>query len=424
MKNIAFEAADILLPKQPADMEKWSVVACDQFTSQPEYWQEVKENVGGSRSTYHMILPEAYLLEETDTERMIDGINGNMQRYLADDTFELLADSLIYVERTLPDGKIRHGLMGAVDLEAYNYLPGSQSLIRATEGTVLERIPPRVKIRRHAPLELPHIMLLIDDEEDAVIGSLASKREQFGKVYDFDMMMGGGHIRGYRLDEGAKRAVFQSLEKLADQDAFDQKYGVQDKGVLLFAVGDGNHSLATAKECFEQLKKTMPKEQWENHPARYALVEVVNVHDDALEFEPIHRVVFDVDAEKMMEAMRGYYRVSDERCDGQRIEVVENGKKYSIWIQNPSSNLPVGSLQNFIDAYTKAHGGSCDYIHGEDVVETLCKKPQTIGFLLPGMQKSQLFETVVLDGVLPRKTFSMGHAPDKRYYLECRKITD
>ena len=308
-----------------------------------------------------------------------------------------------------------------VDLEDYSYEKGSQTLIRATEGTVLERIPPRVKVRENASLELPHIMLLIDDEKKEIIEGLTSKVAEDDVVYDFDLMQNGGHIKGYKVPDNLINDIFGGLENLAKKEVFEEKYQVKDKGVLLFSVGDGNHSLATAKACYENLKKVLPKEEYENHPARYALVEIVNLHSDALEFEPIHRVVFGVNPEHMIEELGKYYEIS-ESPEGQRIEYVYNGVDKVIYIKNPKSNLAVGSLQMFIDEYIKENGGKVDYIHGDDVTKELGSKEGNIGFLLPNMKKTDLFKTVILDGALPRKTFSMGHSYDKRYYLEARKI--
>ena len=297
--SIPLKKADILLPKN-ADMTKWAVVACDQYTSEPKYWEEVEKIVGDEPSTLKITLPEIYLEKENVSER-ITKINQEMKKLLNDGFFKVLEDSLIYLERTGADGKVRKGLIGKVDLEDYSYEKGSQTLIRATEGTVLERIPPRVKVRENAELELPHVMLLIDDEKKEIIEDLTNKVEEKDVVYDFDLMQNGGHVKGYKVPDELIDGIFTKMEKLADKDNFEKKYDVQGKGVLLFSVGDGNHSLATAKACYENLKKTMSKEEYENHPARYALVEIVNLHSDALEFEPIHRVVFGVKPEKMIE---------------------------------------------------------------------------------------------------------------------------
>jgi hypothetical protein rflaF_21046 len=418
--NVPFKKANILLPKN-TEMEKWAVVACDQYTSEPEYWKEVENIVGDAPSTLKITLPEIYL-EQDNVQERIANINKEMDHLLSTDFFKTLDNSLIYLERTGADGKVRKGLIGMVDLEDYSYEKGSQSLIRATEGTVLERIPPRVRVRENASLELPHVMLLIDDEKKEIIEGLTDKVTSEDVVYDFDLMQNGGHVKGYKVPENLMDGIFKGLEELADKDNFEAKYNVKDKGVLLFSVGDGNHSLATAKACYENLKKTMSEEEAKNSLARYALVEVVNLHSDALEFEPIHRVVFGVEPAKMIEEFEKYYDVSRTPGEGQKVEYVYEGKNETLYIKNPKSNLAVGSLQMFIDTYIKEHGGKVDYIHGDDVTKELGSKPGNIGFLLPPMAKTELFKTVILDGALPRKTFSMGHSYDKRYYLEARKI--
>lgn len=420
MNNNAFQPGNILLPDR-ADLTKWSVVACDQYTSQPEYWKAVSDFVGDAPSTLHITLPEIYL-EGEDVDARIAGINRTMQQYLDTGILREIAGKYIYVERTQRDGVVRHGLMGVVDLECYDYRKGSQTLIRATEGTVLERIPPRVRVREHAALELPHIMLLIDDAQRTVIEPLCEEKARFETAYDFDLMQDSGSLRGYIVDDAAEKRIDAALQTLADPAAFHQKYQVpEDKGVLLFAVGDGNHSLATAKECYERIKAALPPEKASAHPARYALVELTNVHDAALQFEPIHRVVFDVDPQAMMEELAKYYELSDA---GQAFTCVIGDTKRTVHIKNPPSNLAVGTLQKFIDDYLTHHGGRVDYIHGDDVVEELAHDPKNIGFLLPPMAKEELFPTVILDGALPRKTFSMGHAYDKRFYLEARKIQE
>ena len=412
-----FKSADILIP-QNIDFTKWSVVACDQYTSEPSYWEDVKNAVAGSPSTLNIIYPEVYLEEENGEER-IKSINETMQNYLDNGLFLEILDSLIYVERTQSDGRVRRGVIGALDLEEYDYTKGSQSKIRATEGTIVERIPPRKRVRLGAPLELPHIIMLIDDRERKIVEPLAEKKAQFDKLYDFDLMKNSGHLTGYLIDEGVKQEILSEIEKFADKDAFEKKYGVKDKGVLMFAAGDGNHSLATAKSCWDEIKKGLSEKEQENHPARYALVEVMNIHDDALEFEPIQRVIFDTDPEKLMDALKSYYKTGDS---GQRIDYAYGDKEGSIYIENPSSNLPVGSLQNFLDKYLAENGGRIDYIHGDDVVKKLAKEKNTIGFMVDAMGKNDLFSTVIKDGSLPRKTFSMGEAADKRFYLEAKRI--
>ncbi len=417
--KIPFRAGNILIPKK-TDMTKWSVVACDQYTSEPEYWNEVTKIVGDAPSTLNLTLPEIYL-EESDVNERIKRINENMNKLLAEDFFNELEDSMIYLERTQSDGKVREGLMGIVDLEDYSYEVGSQTLIRATEKTVIERIPPRVKVRENAKLELPHIMILIDDEKKDIIESLKNKVTETDVVYDFDLMKNGGHIKGYKLNGEVINEINTKLENLADKDYFEKKYNVHDKGILLFAMGDGNHSLATAKACYENLKKTMSKEEYLNNPARYALVELVNLHSSALEFEAINRVVFDVDSKKLVEELNKYYTIN-ENGNGQEFELVTSNGVKKLYIENPKSNIAVGSIQMFLDEYLKNNSGKIDYIHGDDVTKELTLKGNNVGFIFKPMKKEELFRTVILDGALPRKTFSMGHSYDKRYYLEARKI--
>lgn len=417
--KVPFKRGNILIPKN-VDMEKWSVVACDQYTSEPEYWKEVQNIVGDAPSTLNLTLPEIYL-EESDVEERIKKINSNMEEYLNNDLFIELKDSMIYLERTQADGKVREGLMGIVDLEDYSYEKGSQTLIRATEKTVIERIPPRVKVRENALLELPHIMILIDDEKKDIIESLKEQVTENDTVYDFELMQNGGHIKGYKLSESSMDEVDSKLERLADKDYFESKYSVTDKGVLLFAMGDGNHSLATAKACYENLKNTMSEEEYLNNPARYALVELVNLHSSALEFEAINRVIFDTDKDKLLEELQKYY-VINKNGNGQKVRVITDSINEDWYIENPKSNIAVGSIQIFLDEYLKDNKGKIDYIHGEDVTTELASKKGNVGFIFDAMEKGDLFKTVILDGALPRKTFSMGHANDKRYYLEARRI--
>ncbi len=396
-----FNKADILLP-ECTDMEKWSVVACDQYTAQPEYWKRVEEFVGDSPSTLNIVYPEAFLSEG---DARIEKINSCMKKYIDSDLFATLNDSLIYIERTVNNGKVRRGVVGSIDLEEYDYSKGSKSAIRATEGTILERIPPRVKIRKNAPLELPHAILLLDDVNDFVLGGIEKKKP----LYDFDLMENGGHIAGWHITGDAADAVVARMNKLA-KTAPDN---------LVLAVGDGNHSLATAKACWEALKPTLSEEEIKDHPARFCLVEVENIHDKALEFEPIHRVVFGKALSQVAEDMKKYYDVCEEACDGaQEMVLVSGDKEPRLWVKNPSSNLNVGTLQKFLDDMKY----EIDYIHGEDVVRQLSNRRDAMGFILPCPQKSELFETVILDGALPRKTFSMGEANEKRVYLEVKKI--
>ena len=417
--NIPFKRGNILLPKN-TDMTKWSVVACDQYTSEPEYWNDVEKIVGDAPSTLKLTLPEIYLEDENVSER-IAKINSNMKALLDEDFFNEYKDSMIYLERTQSDGKIREGLIGVVDLEAYSYEKGAETPIRATERTVIERIPPRVKIRENAPLELPHIMILIDDDKKQIIENLKNKVSEDDIVYDFDLMKNGGHVKGYLLNEETMDEVDKGLKELADKEVFAKKYDVNNKEVLLFAMGDGNHSLATAKACYEKLKETMSEEEYLNNPARYALVELVNLHSPALEFEAINRVIFNTEPEKLLNSLKEYYQINKDG-NGQKIEVITNDVDEKWYIENPKSNIAVGSIQIFLDEYLKNNEGKIDYIHGEETTKNLAKQSGNVGFIFEAMPKNELFKTVILDGSLPRKTFSMGHSYDKRYYLESRKI--
>ncbi len=413
-----FTTADILIPKNE-NMEKWCVVACDQYTSEPSYWSEVESIVGDNPSTLRLTLPEIYL-EDDDVSERIKKINETMSNYLDEGIFKTLENSMIYVERTTLDGRVRKGIIGKIDLEDYDYNKGSETMVRATEKTVIERIPPRMKVRENALIELPHIMLLIDDEKKDIIDSLDKVVTKDEMVYDVDLMQKGGHITGYKLKDENVNDILSKLDALADKNIFEDKYGVSDKGVLLFAVGDGNHSLATAKATYNKLKESNASLDVLNK-ARYALVEVVNLHSDALEFEPIHRVLFDIDTDDFMRELNKYYDINKTKM-GQKIHIITKDIDDDFYIDNPKSNLAVGSIQLFIDEYLGNHKGRVDYIHGDDVTRSLGKKENNIGILLPKMEKNDLFKTVILDGALPRKTFSMGHSYDKRYYLEARKI--
>ena len=417
-----FYPADILLPKN-ADMTKWAVVACDQFTSQPEYWEAVENTVGGAPSALRLILPEAQLHDENVAEH-IAKINATMEEYLRNGVFQEYPGAFFYMERTQADGKTCQGLIGMVDLEEYDFMPGSKKRIRATEGTVLERIPPRVRVREHAAVELPHIILLIDDPAKTVIEPLGTEKETMQPLYDFELQQGGGHLAGWQLTPEQMNAAAKALAALAEPQEMERKYGLSGDS-LLFAVGDGNHSLATAKQCYENLKKVTPEGEWAALPARYALVEVMNNHSDALEFEPIHRVVFGVEPKELLAAFLAYYPGAHEgEGEGHTISYTWAGGRGSITVPHPSTQLAVGTLQNFLDAYLKTHSGEVDYIHGDDVTDDLGAQPGNIGFKLPAMAKEDLFKTVLHDGALPRKTFSMGHAHDKRYYVEARKIKE
>ena len=398
-----------LLPRPDADWTAWACVACDQYTSEPEYWQRVDTLVGHQPSTLRLILPECDL--PAPPER-IDAIHAAMR-----DALNVLhpgvTEGFVLLERTTSTGK-RLGLVCCVDLEQYRY-DGAKTLIRPTEETVASRLPARLAVRNGAPLESSHVMLLLDDPQRTVIEPLYARRDQLSPLYDFDLMQQSGHARGWAVTSDAdKAAIAAALNRLKDALGADP---------LLFAVGDGNHSLATAKACYEEQKKGKTPEEYLALPSRYALVEVVNNHDDALQFEPIHRVLFGVDHKKFMEEFKKFYPNAHEgKGDGHVIEVCWNGHDGFVTVPDPKVQLAVGTLQTFIDEYLKQFGGEVDYIHGDEVTRELGSKEGNMGFLLPAMGKEQLFKTVMADGVLPRKTFSMGHAQDKRYYVEARKI--
>ena len=394
-----FNKADIMLPKE-ADLTRWSVVACDQYTSQPEYWEKAQEYVGDSPSTLNLVYPEAFL---SQGDGRIAEINKTMKSYIESDIFKTYENAFIYIERTLSGGRVRKGIIGAVDLEAYDFHKGVKCPIRATEGTVLERIPPRVKIRQDAPLELPHVMLLIDDAKKSIIENV-KKGE---KLYDFELMANGGHLAGWLVEDT------DELEAKLDEFANNAADG------LVFAVGDGNHSLATAKTCWENIKGTLTKEEQASHPARFCLVEIENIHDEVLEFEPIHRVVFGIEDEKLFtDTLVKELDCTEENRGGQELVLVKGDSRKTLYMNNTSSPISVGTLQKYLDTLSY----EVDYIHGGDVVASLSAKEGAVGFLLPKPEKSSLFETVIKDGALPRKTFSMGEANEKRYYMEAKKI--
>lgn len=407
-----FLPADILLP-QDVDMEKWAVIACDQFTSDAAYWQRVRRKAGDAPSTIHMILPEAELGQENG--QAVNKINTAMRSYLEQGLFQKFAKSYIYVERTLENGMIRKGLVGMVDLESYDYHPGSQSLTRATEQTVLERIPPRKQVRKDAPLEFPHVLMLCDDEKMELIEPVAEAKQGMQVVYDFDLMEDGGHITGYLLSEEEAAAFDARFTRYSE--TFAEKYDGLDGAKVLLAVGDGNHSLATAKSCYEELKQNNPGVDFSSHPARYALVELENIHDPALSFEPIHRILTGVDGRKLLADIQAVCKPG-----GFEVTYVMGAEKGILSLDRDLGELAVAVLQNFLDRWLRENGGKIDYIHGDKDLEDLALQPDALGFLLPPMEKYQLFRGVISGGALPRKTFSMGHAREKRYYLEGRSI--
>jgi len=411
MKKI-FNPADILIPRN-ADMTAWSVVACDQFTSEPEYWARAEALVGDKPSTLRLMLPEAYL-GKPQAEDSTARINAAMRRYLDGGLFWTLENSYVYVERTISDGRVRRGLVGALDLEEYDWSPASASHIRATEGTVEDRLPPRVKVRQDAPLEMPHIMVFIDDADNAVMDAAQGGE----KLYDFDLMLGGGHLAGYRVPDNAR--VDAAVDALSDPAALAAKYGLAGKAPAIFAMGDGNHSLATAKKCWEALKPALTPARRETHPARFALVELVNIHDPAISFEPIHKVLFDTDNRDFIAAAKLYFHGAEG--EGHVIRLLAGGAEATLSLAGFSIGELIGECERFCQRYLKINGGRIDYVHGDGEAASLASGLGCAGILLPRMEKSELFPSVIQTGPFPKKSFSIGLGPDKRYYLECRKI--
>lgn len=408
-----FMSAEILLPKE-CYLDHWPVIACDQFTSDPAYWERVRQYAQDVPSAMHLILPEAELGADDEAQR-VEKIHGAMQTYLDADVLRTFPDSYIYVERTLQNGMIRPGLIGMVDLEQYDYHHDSTSLIRATEKTVLERIPPRQRVRRGAALELPHVMMLCDDDQLCLIEPISAIRDTLPKLYDLDLTEGGGHISGYLVSGDVAKEFDRRLELYAQK--LDEKYPDLDGAKVLLAVGDGNHSLATAKSCYEEMKLANPDADLSQHPARYALVELENIHDPSQQFEPIHRVIVKTDAKKLLMDL-------ETICEpgGYPVTWIMGKEKGTLELKRSLGELDVAVLQNFLDQWLLENAGMIDYIHGEEEVACLADQHNALGLLLQPMGKSQLFRGVIAGGILPRKTFSMGHAREKRYYLEGRKI--
>ncbi len=420
MKNRIFNRTELLLPRDLSQdaLRRWSVVACDQYTSDPAYWEAVESVVGDAPSTRRITYPELFL-SAPDKEERIAAIAAATKDY-RENVLSAYPDAMIYVERAMKNGKCRCGIVGAFDLEAYSYAKDSQTPIRATEGTVLSRIPPRVQIRRDAAVETPHVMILCDDKEQKLF-SAARKAKAAAPIYDFELMQNGGRITGWLITGTLADEIEALAEALGCPETFENKYHAQDKEPLVFPVGDGNHSLATAKACWEEIKAAGADD---THPARYALAELVNLHDEALEFEPIYRVVFGADGETLLADMKAAYpTLAEGRGEGHVFEVVYGGTTRVVTHPNPTAQLPVGTLQTFLDAWLSEHPeAEVDYIHGIDATKKLAQGERAVGFLFDGMEKDDLFRTVIFDGALPRKTFSMGEADEKRYYLECRAI--
>lgn len=407
--------ARILLPDADIDMEKWACLACDQFTSQPEYWHKAQTIVGENASALGLILPEVYL-DEPDVANRIEQVHAQMRRAVSD-YLKRVVNGFIYTERTTESGT-RKGLLAAIDLEAYSYTPGQTPLIRPTEGTVPSRIPPRLAVRRGALLELPHILMLLNDPDRTVLEPLAEKKASLPLLYDTPLMLGGGRVAGWAVEDPA---LVEQLIRLVQ--AFAEKLGPNGAAPIAIAVGDGNHSLATAKAYWEELKTQLPEAELADHPARWALAEIENVYDDAIQMEPIHRVVFGVDTDAFTRALAEYCASRKGCGTPQRFSLVCCGKPDAEFvIEHPEKPLCVGSLEDFLADYLPSHPAArVDYIHGEEAVRELAGQ-NAVGILAPPFYKEDLFRGVYEGGVLPKKTFSMGHATEKRYYLECRQI--
>jgi len=418
-----------MLPKEGTDYFKWAVVACDQYTSEPEYWDKVEEIVGDSPSALRLMLPELYLDGPDEADR-IKAVRAAMDKYLADGTLRKMEPGCMLIKRTA-EGRTRMGLVIATDLEAYDFNKGSTSLTRATEGTVVERIPPRLRIRGDAPIEMPHIIILIDDPGKTVIEPLVDQPREV--IYDTDLMMDGGHITGSFIKEENLGGMQEALSALYDEA--EKKYGAGN--VIFQAMGDGNHSLATAKTAWENIKKTLTPEEIENHPARYALCEIENIHDEGIVFEPIHRVIFAKEGQSGMDMVnkvvsllnesngKAYLADADAEVPAGAFQIpyITGTQRGKIVVEEPSNKLEVGCLQHVLDIMVKENKEcDIDYIHGTDAVEKLSARDGNAGFMLPAMDKFMLFPAVAADGALPRKTFSMGEANEKRYYIETRYI--
>ncbi|NLH89872.1 MAG: DUF1015 domain-containing protein [Treponema sp.] len=445
LRDLGISVPEIYLPREGIDYRKWAVIACDQYSSEREYWEDVAREVNDAPSTLRLIFPECFL-EDSDIDQRILAVHRTMHEYLEQGLITSRGEAFVLVERTTClQEKPRLGLIVAIDLEQYQYSEDLKTLIRPTEATIKERLPPRMRIRRGAPLELPHIMLLVDDPKKTLIEPLYERRYYLEKAYDFDLMQNSGHIRGWFVREDREfDRIAQALENLSDPCTFRARYS-HDNGaddVLLFAVGDGNHSLATAKAIWEEIKnayRDKPDAQriLSEHPARYALVELVNLHDEGLPFHPIHRVLFNIDASdflRMLSAVgaeiqyksnaRQAFAEVDSEQDSHIFAFVTENKSGTIRFDKPKTLLAVSTIQEYIDEYRKVHPGfGIDFIHGGTSIETIGRKNGNMGIYLPPIKKESLFSIVVHEGLMPRKTFSLGEASEKRFYIESRIIS-
>jgi hypothetical protein len=413
-----FIPGNILIPENQ-NMQLWSIIACDQFTSQPEYWSRVEKAVGNTPSTLRLMLPEIYL-KDGNIELHAAKIKSVMEDYLSKGIFKELDDSYIYIERTLSQGGLRRGLLGLLDLEEYDYNPSSSSPIRATEGMVPDRLPPRIRVREDAALELPHVVVFIDDPDRTVIKPLGGMKDKLEQLYSFTLMEGGGSIEGYRVTGAEAKAVREGLNRLASPEVIEKKYGNNIKPVV-YAVGDGNHSLASAKKCWEKIREGLTDEERKVHPARWTMVELVNVHEEAIVFEPINRVIFNTKPDTFLkEAEEFFARYGD---GGHEVICITEYGRRSFYTDGLTIGQSITACDEFIEGWVSKHGGSIDYIHGDDTTAELGSKKGCAGIIMPRMKKSELFPSIIKSGAFPKKSFSIGPAKDKRYYLECRKIS-
>lgn len=407
MSKRIFQPSEILLPKQDS-LEKWSVIACDQFTSDPEYWKNVEELVGTTESSLRLILPE-FSLQKDNSDRIAE-IHSMMRKYHMGEVFDFYDNALIYVERTLKNGNIRPGIVGVIDLEEYDYSFGANTSIRPTEKTVLERIPPRKMVRSNASLELSHTILFYSDEQDRLVNYIHTIKEHLRLLYDFDLMMGGGHISGWLLQG-------EYVEKIINL-FLEYQVSVEERGGVILAVGDGNHSLATAKSCWEDTKKQLTRKEWSGCPERFAMVEIENLFDQSLEFEPIHRLVTKTNPVELI----GFLQHEIGCKEGYPIPWVSGSERGYLFVKVLDGDLPLTVLQDALDKWVRGHSGEIDYIHGEKSLIDLTMETDSVGFILPKIEKEHFFQKIGDSGVMPRKTFSIGHAEEKRYYLESRVI--
>ncbi|NLV50752.1 MAG: DUF1015 domain-containing protein [Clostridiales bacterium] len=416
-----FGPADMLIPK--SGLEKWSVVACDQHTSEPEYWERVDEYVGDAPSTLRMMLPE-HLYRRKDFYQLAEKARGKISEYLDAGVFRTVENSCVYVERTLLGGAVRRGLVGVIDLEQYSPAAESEAPIRATEGIVAEKMPPRIALRSGAKAELTHVMVLVDDPMRTLIEPLGEHKSEMEKLYDFRLMEKGGRIAGWRVSGKLIDMVSSAVDALSQPQVCHERYGSGPSSMLVFAVGDGNHSLATAKACWEAIKPSLSADELAIHPARFALVELINIMDEALEFFPINRVVTECDPEALVRDLIEFFPGTEtgSGSDGLKLVCAYADTVEELTLPRCCAELAIGALSKFFDSYFPEHEGVVDYVHGDNVVLKLARKEKTVGFILPALDKSSFFRSIVIDGALPRKTFSMGEAHDKRYYLECRKL--